>query len=460
MQQLWWFVKIILLVCYWLFDTPAIMLTTTAYSGDQHKWINCTFEDEAACYPEDNFQANVSRFFPPAIGVVSGLGLLLNGFIIAVLLRFSNMKTLANTFILNVAFADFLFMISFIFLGHQMAYSQWIFGPYICRMIVPYDAMTQFTIIFFLAIMSIDRYFAICLPFQSMTFRTLKSARIVSILVWVIAILTVLPVWMYSREVDVPYFDNLTNSTIWTKVCMAGVSPNPDADTNWWIIYTMLIGFCLPLSIICICYLMIMYNLLNTPVQVAKNTSRKAARRVAILVISVVIVFILCFLPFYVVQLILGNYGLREPPKYMLIIYSVSWFLMYSHSIINPIVYTLVGENFRQNLMRICRPRRKYNATRQSSMRTSVSATRRTRNSVRSNYGTPETGHKLPATNGQRQNHKAYNGYVYLSPTAKPQQINKEDPVWYHSDDFKVYLNSKHSKCVGLVIAYLYIYAH
>ncbi|XP_072048093.1 LOW QUALITY PROTEIN: somatostatin receptor type 5-like [Amphiura filiformis] len=404
------------------------MLTTTAYAGDPHLLLNCSVVETEECFPQDNFQANVAKYFPPAIGVVSGLGLLFNGFIIAVLLRFSNMKTLANTFILNLALADFLFMFSFIFLGHQMAFSEWIFGPYLCRIIVPYDAMTQFTIIFFLSIMSIDRYFAICLPFQSMSFRTLKSARIVSVLVWVIAILTVLPVWMFSREVEAPFFDNATNTTIFARVCMAGVSPNPEADTRWWIIYTMLIGFCIPLSIICICYLLIMYNLLNTPVQIAKNTTRKAARRVAILVISVVIVFILCFLPFYVVQLILGNYGEAKTPKYMLIIYSVSWFLMYSHSIINPIVYTLVGENFRQNLLRICRPRRKYgNATRQSSMRTSVSAAARTRNSVRSNYGTPETGTKLPINGQHGQQQKAYNGYVYLAPTAKT--VAKEDPV-------------------------------
>lgn len=413
------------------------MLTTAGYTDAPHLYPNCSAVGDMypvppeCVYHEDNFQANVAKFFPPAIGVISGLGLLFNGFIIAVLVRFSNMKTLANTFILNLAIADFLFMISFIFLGHQMAYSQWVFGVYVCRIIVPYDAMTQFTIIFFLSTMSIDRYFAICLPFQSMSFRTLKSARIISISVWVVSILVVLPVWIYSKEVHVPYFDNSTNETYWASVCMAGVSPNPAADTRWWIIYTMMIGFCLPLSAICICYLMIMYNLLRTPVQLAKNTSRRAARRVAILVISIVIVFILCFLPFYVVQLILANYGDTQPPKYMLIIYSVSWFLMYSHSIINPIVYTIVGENFRQNLVRICRPRSKRgNATRQSSMRTSVTASRRTRNSCRSNYGTPETGHKLPAPNGQRQQQtRAYNGHVYTPPGAQNNNAAKEDPV-------------------------------
>ncbi|XP_033629117.1 somatostatin receptor type 5-like [Asterias rubens] len=387
--------------------STSIMLTTAGYSDILTPMFcaNCT--TPAGHPPDNSFLMSLQQISFIVTCILGTVGLLCNGFIILILMRFPNMKTLANYFILNLALADFLFMISFLFLGHQLRVNHWVFGKFMCRLIVPYDAMTQFLVIYFVMIMSIDRYFAICLPIKSMNFRTLRNGKIVCAMIWGVAILTTLPLWIYTEHTCV---------NGWCT-CLARVSSNDEDDPRWWIIYTIIIGFCVPLTIVCICYLLILQNLLTSNMQDSKNTLRRAARRVAILVICIIIVFILCFLPFYVFQLVYSTIDAEEDASNALIlIYIITWTLMYSHSIINPIVYALVGENFRKNItfMFCKRSSRHVMYTRQSSMRTS--SFRRTRNSLKScNSNDP---------NGMRP----HNGYYVHLDTGQHRGA-REDPV-------------------------------
>ncbi|XP_071487695.1 melanin-concentrating hormone receptor 2-like [Diadema antillarum] len=359
---------------------------------------------------------DLQRYLPCLVGIICALGLLCNGFIILLLLTFSNMKTLANTFILNLALADFFFMVTFPFLGHQMYSGQWIFGRVMCKIVVPYDTMTQFTVVFFLVVMGFDRYLAICQPIRSMHYRTIRNGRIVSLLVWLTSFLVSLPVWIYTDQIAYKVDGGTVN------LCLALARTN-DSDVNgfyWWIIYTIFFDFCAPLTIIFVCYFLIIWNLWHSPLQDIRNTSRRASRKVAVLVICIVFIFVCCYLPFFIVQVIQSK---LEATDGLLIAYIISWFLMYSHSTINPVVYTMLGENFRQNLPRLCRTifRRRKTATRQSSMRTSSMYLRRSRSSLKSSN----------STDGMGRIHS--NGYLSVGPkitvTAQPRRLPLEDPV-------------------------------
>ncbi|XP_071823061.1 somatostatin receptor type 2-like [Apostichopus japonicus] len=295
---------------------------------------------------------------PFIVGVICILGLVFNGLIILHIMLWTKVKSLANTFILNLALADLFFMITFPFLGYQLA-SQWIFGELLCRILIPYDTMTQFTVVFFLVVMSLDRYLAFCQPIKSMRFRTLTHGRIISIVVWATAIVATLPVWLFSRHfcMEFPVGNNVTVTRCY---CTAGVQPVDEGTTDhsgnngaWFTIYTLLLDFCIPLVIICGCYLLILWNLIRNPLKEMSSTSRRASRRITFLVICIVVVFIVCFLPFFIVQFYVS--GLKETEEKHTVAYVISWFLMYSHSVINPVVYTMIGVNFRQNLLNFFR---------------------------------------------------------------------------------------------------------
>lgn len=76
----------------------------------------------------------------------------------SVVLRFSKMKTVTNLYILNLAFADEIFLIGLPALIFTMHIGEWIFGVFFCKLYMISTSITQFTSSIFLVIMSADRW--------------------------------------------------------------------------------------------------------------------------------------------------------------------------------------------------------------------------------------------------------------------------------------------------------------
>ncbi|ELK35017.1 Somatostatin receptor type 3 [Myotis davidii] len=92
--------------------------------------------------------------------VVCVVGLLGNSLVIYVVLRHTASPSVTNVYILNLALADELFMLGLPFLAAQNALSYWPFGSLMCRLVMAVDGINQFTSIFCLTVMSVDRYLA------------------------------------------------------------------------------------------------------------------------------------------------------------------------------------------------------------------------------------------------------------------------------------------------------------
>lgn len=90
--------------------------------------------------------------------IVGAIGILGNTLVIYVVLRFSKMQTVTNTYILNLAIADECFLIGIPFLITTMHFSHWPFGSAMCKAYMVSTSITQFTSSLFLLIMSADRY--------------------------------------------------------------------------------------------------------------------------------------------------------------------------------------------------------------------------------------------------------------------------------------------------------------
>ena len=68
--------------------------------------------------------------------VVCAVGLCGNTLVIYVILRYAKMKTVTNIYILNLAVADVLCMMSLPFISLQLALVHWPFGEALCRAIM------------------------------------------------------------------------------------------------------------------------------------------------------------------------------------------------------------------------------------------------------------------------------------------------------------------------------------
>ncbi|XP_078540041.1 somatostatin receptor type 3 [Lissotriton helveticus] len=274
--------------------------------------------------------------------VVCVVGLGGNTLVIYVVLRYSVTESVTNVYILNLALADELFMLGLPFLAVQNAVSYWPFGSLMCRLVMTVDGINQFTSIFCLTVMSVDRYLAVVHPVKSCRWRRPQVAKVVNASVWLLSFLVVLPVVIFS---DVPRGMN-TCHIEW-----------PEPASVWrasFIIYTSALGFFTPLLVICLCYFLIILKVRSSSrkVQVASSKRKKSEQKVTRMVVIVVLVFVLCWLPFYVLNII----NVVDPLPNDQSLFGLYFFvvvLSYANSCANPVIYGFLSYRFKQAFRRV-----------------------------------------------------------------------------------------------------------
>ncbi|XP_031174931.1 somatostatin receptor type 5 [Sander lucioperca] len=279
--------------------------------------------------------------------IVCIIGLGGNTLVIHIVLHYSKIESVTNIYILNLAIADELFMLSLPFLAVQNTLQSWPFGSFMCRLVMTVDSINQFTSIFCLTVMSIDRYLAVVHPIRSSKWRRPQVAKVVNGTVWALSFLVILPVVIFANIQKTGGTCNIA----WPK------------PANIWraafIIYTSTVGFFCPLLIICLCYLLIVFKVRSSgkKVHATSTKRRKSERKVTRLVVIVVAVFVFCWLPFYALNIL--NLLVSLPSEYQGFYYFVV-VLGYANSCANPIVYAFMSDNFKRGFRKaLCRSTRK-----------------------------------------------------------------------------------------------------
>uniref|UniRef100_G3X070 Somatostatin receptor 5 n=2 Tax=Sarcophilus harrisii TaxID=9305 RepID=G3X070_SARHA len=278
--------------------------------------------------------------------LVCMIGLSGNALVIYVVLRYAKMKTVTNIYILNLAIADVLFMLGLPFIATQNAISYWPFGTFLCRLVMTVDGINQFTSIFCLTVMSMDRYLAIVHPIKSTKWRRPRIARLISAAVWAFSLLMSLPVIIFADIQDL----NTCNIS-W---------PEP---VNIWsavfIIYTSVLGFFGPLLVICLCYLLIVIKVKSSGVRVGSTRRRRSERKVTRMVVIIVVVFVFCWLPFFTANIVNLVFILPEEAASASVYFFVV-ILSYANSCANPILYGFLSDNFKQSFQKVLCLRKGY----------------------------------------------------------------------------------------------------
>ena len=187
-------------------------------------------------------------FIPLIYGIVCVVGLVGNTLVIHVIVNYTKNESVTNIYILNLAIADELFMLGLPFLAVQNALLSWPFGSLMCRVVMTVDAINQFTSIFCLTVMSVDRYLAVVHPIRSFWWRRPRVAKAISGTVWAGSFVVVLPVVVFADVLK----DDGNCSIVW-----------PEPAEVWktsFIVYTCTVGFFCPLLVICLCYLLIVFK--------------------------------------------------------------------------------------------------------------------------------------------------------------------------------------------------------
>lgn len=278
--------------------------------------------------------------------LVCVVGLFGNSLVIYVVLRFSKMQTVTNMYIVNLAIADECFLIGIPFLIATMSHKLWPFGEIMCKIYMTTTSINQFTSSIFLTIMSADRYVAVCHPISAPKIRTPMISKVVSVSAWMASGVLMIPVVIYSSVIK----DSC--NIIWPET---GYVSGQTAFT----LYSFILGFAIPLMLILCFYVLVIRKLRTVGPKNKSKEKKKSHRKVTKLVLTVITVYVVCWLPYWITQVAL----IYTPPNtsyhhcqshFTISIFLLVQILCYSNSAMNPILYAFLSDNFKKSFLKAC----------------------------------------------------------------------------------------------------------
>ena len=234
-------------------------------------------------------------------------GIVGNSCVIVVIARYAKTKTVTNLYIANLAVADLCFLVGLPVLVATSILERWVFGDVICRLFFASTSINWFASMFVLTVMSVDRYMAVCWPVASLRYRTLVIARVVCVGVWTTSILAMLPIMLYATAAERPGAAGRLTCTIrWPH----GRQISPEKAFIW---YGFLLGFVAPVALISVFYALVVVRLRRIAANRIRQSHRagalsKSHARVTALVLTVIAVYVCCWLPYWLFQVIVCIY--------------------------------------------------------------------------------------------------------------------------------------------------------
>jgi len=154
---------------------------------------------EGTSMPAGGSQPPTTKYIVVVLYLVTSVfGMCGNSLTIFVLVRHQRVKTVATCFILNLAIADDLFLVSLPFMAYSTYAGRWVFGDLACRLMNAFWGVNLYASIFTMTLMSVDRYLAVVQPLKSIRYRTCRKAFVVCAVIWALGFLFVLPLLLYS----------------------------------------------------------------------------------------------------------------------------------------------------------------------------------------------------------------------------------------------------------------------
>ncbi|XP_062847662.1 C-C chemokine receptor type 5-like [Trichomycterus rosablanca] len=301
--------------------------------------IDYNDNDTAPCSPS-NVKVFGQAFIPVLYSIVFIVGFIGNSLVLCVLVKYHQRSNMTDVGLFNLAVSDLLFLISLPFWAHA-ATSEWTLGNIMCHTITALFMLGFYGSIFFMVLMTVDRY-AIIVHAQASLFtnhRSVKAGIGLSLLMWVLSLGASLPTIIFSQAKN--------ESGEWT--CKPEY-PHGSTWRQFSYIELNILGWVLPLSVMVFCYSRIIPILRS----IKSQRKHKAVR----LILVLVAVFFLFWTPYNIVIFMrfLHYSGYMQKCEWKVgTDMAMQWVetIAFSHCCINPIIYAFVGQKFRTSVLRI-----------------------------------------------------------------------------------------------------------
>ncbi|XP_017879454.1 neuropeptide SIFamide receptor-like [Ceratina calcarata] len=295
----------------------------------------------------------MSAVYCVAYVLVFVVGLIGNSFVIAVVYRSPRMRTVTNFFIVNLAVADVL-VIVFCLPATLMSniFVPWFLGWFMCKAVAYIQGVSVAASVYSLVAVSLDRFLAIWWPLKCQI--TKRRARMMIVVIWFIALTTTSP-WLLFFDLVAIYDDDPD-----LRLCLE-VWPRPEDGTLFFLIGNLTLCYVLPTILISLCYILIWIKVWrrhipsDTKDAQMERIQQKSKVKVVKMLVVVVILFVLSWLPLYVIFTVIklgGDVADRED-EILPIATPIAQWLGASNSCINPILYAFFNKKYRRGFVAI-----------------------------------------------------------------------------------------------------------
>ncbi|XP_066561809.1 melanin-concentrating hormone receptor 1 [Amia ocellicauda] len=327
---------------------------------------------------------------PSIFGIICFLGIIGNCIVIYTIVKktkFRAKQTVPDIFIFNLSIVDLLFLLGMPFLIHQLlGNGSWCFGSVMCTIITALDSNSQIVSTYILTMMTLDRYLATVHPIKSNYVRTPCVAAMVICLVWLLSLLTIIPVWMYAGLMP------LKDGTVGCALLL----PNPATDAYWFTLYQFMLAFAFPLIIICVVYFKILQHMSTTVAPLPQRSLRVRTKKVTRMAVAICLAFFICWAPYYILQL--AHLGVQRPSVAFFYAYNIAISMGYANSCINPFLYIILSETFKRQFIVAIRPAHKEFRVNNSMTEGSVSLRMAAESTQQSHFSGEFSHNVLPVT--------------------------------------------------------------
>ncbi|XP_067853563.1 leukotriene B4 receptor 1 [Heptranchias perlo] len=269
------------------------------------------------------------------LGLTCLVGIPGNSLVIWVILFKLKQRSPTVVLILNLAVADLVVLVTLPLWIYAIT-NYWVFGEASCKILGYLIYCNLYGSVFFIMLMSIDRFMAVIYPFASQRWRKKDFVRKVVVVVWTLAFLFAIPIILVK---NVEIIDGYAQCS--------GREYDSNAQQITCLALETLVGFVIPFSVLTICY-----------ASVAKRVGQmsfKSKIKSEMLIISIVIAFVICWLPYHVFNLVefasLMVESDSDVSKTLEQISNVGSYvtgaLAFISSSINPLLYAFAARNWR-----------------------------------------------------------------------------------------------------------------